>query len=184
MKDIDQSVPSLLRDFSCASGLDLTTERTPHLASVLANAGYDGVQIAARAKSRFKRQRPYELDEGPTCLPTKGWREARDYPSGHAARAWTWGLVLAALLPDRRQQLISRAQAYADSRVICGFHSPTGANGGRTVAVLAVNSLMRDRRFRADMQQAAKEVAALKLQGQVPAANQCRSEPAMVSRPY
>jgi acid phosphatase (class A) len=179
-----RSAPSLLKDFSCASGLNLTPERTPHLASLLDNAGADGAHVAARAKPRFKRPRPYTLDEGPTCLPTKGFEDFHDYPSAHSARGWTWGLILAELLPDRRRQLLSRAQAYADSRVVCGFHSPTGAEGGRTVAVLTFNALMRNPRFKADMQQASTDLTALKQHGQVPPARQCRAEQRMKDTPY
>jgi acid phosphatase (class A) len=174
--DTDQSDPALLSDFSCASGLELTRERAPHLASLLANAGADSAHVASRAKARFRRARPYVLDQGPTCAATQGLGDFHDYPSGHSSRGWAWALVLAELLPDRRQQLSERAKAYADSRVVCGVHSPTGASAGRAVAVLTVDSLMRNPRFRADMQQARHELAALKQRGQVPSAHQCRSD--------
>jgi acid phosphatase (class A) len=107
-----------------------------------------------------------------------------DYPSGHSARGWTWGLVLGQLLPNRRQQLIARAQAYADSRVVCGFHSPTGAGAGRAVALITVDALMRTPSFKADMKQASKELAALKQSGTAPPEGQCRAELMRTDRPY
>jgi len=91
---------------------------------------------------------------------------------------------LAELIPNRRAQLSSRARAYAESRVVCGFHSPTGAEAGRTVAMLTVNSLMRNPQFRTDMQQASKELSALRQRGQLPPARQCRSEDPLMDKPY
>ena len=179
--DADQSTRSLLKDFSCASGLELAPESAPRLASFLADAGADGAHIAKRAKSKFRRARPYVLDPGPTCRSTRGLGDFHDYPSGHSTRGWTWGLILAELLPDRRQQLASRANAYAESRVVCGFHSPTGAKVGRPVAVLTVNSLMHSPRFRADMQQASRELVALKRHGQMPPPRQCAAERLMMN---
>jgi acid phosphatase (class A) len=183
-EDANQAAPALLKDFSCSSGLNLSAAQAPHLASLLADAGADAAHVASRAKSRFGRRRPYVLDPGPTCRPTRGLGDFHDYPSGHSTRGWTWGLILAELLPDRRQFLMSRAQAYADSRVVCGFHTPTGAAAGRGVATLAVVALKRDPRFRAELKQASNELAALKQQGDAPPAGQCRSEQAMLQRPY
>ncbi len=183
--DANQSAPSLLKDFSCASGLNLNADRAPHLASLLAGAGTDAAHVASRAKTRFRRPRPYVLDPGPTCRPTtSGLGDFHDYPSGHSTRGWTWGLILAGLLPDRRQLLMSRAQAYADSRVVCGFHTPTGAAAGRGVAMLAISALQRHPSFRAELEQASKELAALQQQGPAPPAGQCWSEQAMLKRPY
>ena len=178
--DTDQSAPALLKAFSCASGLNLTAKRAPHLAALLDTAGTDGSHIASRAKSKFRRARPYLLDRGATCRTTQGLGDFHDYPSGHSSRGWTWALVLAELLPDRREQLLSRANAYAESRVICGFHSPTGAKAGRSVATLTVDSLMRNPSFRADMRQAARELAVLKQEGEVPAARRCQSDRIML----
>ena len=184
VNDVDQSPPALLEDFSCAAGLNLTPEVAPHLTSLLSDAGADAAHISSRAKEKFRRNRPYVLDQGPTCGPTGSLGDFHDYPSGHTARGWTWGLVLAALLPDRRKQLTARAQAYADSRVVCGFHSPTGVGAGRTVAMLTVNSLMRDPSFRADMKQASNELAALKQRAHAPSERQCQSELTLATKPY
>ena len=184
VRDVDQSAPSLLKAFSCPSGLNLTAERAPHLAALLDVAGADGAEVSSRAKTRFRRARPYILDQGPTCAATQSLRDLHDYPSGHSSRGWTWALILAKMLPARREHLLARANAYAESRVICGFHSPTGAGAGRAVAALTVNSLMRNRHFRADLQRAAKELAALKLQRQVPPARQCQSEALSLARVY
>lgn len=183
-RDADQSADALLDTFSCAAGVELTPDRAPHLAALLADAGADSAHVASRAKNVFLRPRPYTLYAGPTCVSPDNLGANHDYPSGHAARAWTWGFILAELLPERRAQLLSRAQAYGESRVVCGFHSPTGVSAGRGVAVITVRSLMADARFQADLRAASKELAALRQHGQSPPARQCRSEAALAGRPY
>jgi acid phosphatase (class A) len=183
-RDADQTPKSLLRTFSCAAGAELTAERLPHLTALLASAGSDSSDVASRAKTSFMRARPYTLYAGPTCPKPDNLGAKHDYPSGHSARGWTWALILAGLLPDRKAQLMSRAQAYAESRVVCGFHSPTGAAAGRAVAMITVNSLKGNPRFKTDLQRASQELAALKQRGERPPARQCQVEGQMMNRPY
>jgi acid phosphatase (class A) len=182
--DADKSPKSLLKAFSCASGVELSRKQTPHIASLLTVAGADASFVASHAKSNFARTRPYVLYGGATCVPAGKLGANRDYPSGHSARGWTWGLVLAELLPDREEQLTARAEAYGESRVVCGFHSPTGIEAGHGVAVLTVDALLQDSAFRADMRQASEELATLRREGQLLPARQCQTERALMDRPY
>ena len=181
--DAKKSPKALLRAFSCAAGVELMPERAPHLTLLLATAGSDSAKVASKAKSKFPRERPYTLYEGPTCLSPDGLGPDRDYPSGHAARGWTWGLILAELLPDQQSQLLSRAEAYGESRVICGFHSRTGVEAGRNVAMLTVKSMMDDPRFRADLKKASQELAQLRKHGRLPPARLCRAEGTILAAP-
>jgi acid phosphatase (class A) len=183
-RDANHSPKSLMKAFSCAAGIELSPERAPHLAELLATAGADAARVASHAKRNYVRSRPYALYEGATCLPSKNLNERGDYPSGHSARGWGWALVLVELIPNRREQLTSRARAYADSRVVCGFHSPMGADAGHAVAALTVSSLKRNPSFRADLQQASREVTTVRQLGQAPPPGQCRFERLMMHRPY
>lgn len=183
-RDANHSTKSLMMAFSCAAGVQLSADGAPQLAALLTVSGADAARVASHAKARFPRERPFALYGGQTCLSPEHLGVNRDYPSGHSARGWTWGLVLAQLIPNRREELTSRAKAYAESRVICGFHSPSGAEGGRAVAMLTVDTLMRNSRFRTDMQRASKELLAIKEQGQHPPVGQCRPEDALKYRSY
>ena len=183
-RDANQSPRALLGTFSCAAGVELTAGRAPHLAALLNTAGEDSSHVASRAKSTFMRARPYTLYAGPTCPRPDGLGAKHDYPSGHAARGWTWALILAELLPDRRAPLMSRAKAYGESRVVCGFHTPTGVEAGRRVAMLTVPALMADPAFKDDLRKASTELAALRQGGQAPPERQCRSETALSQTPY
>lgn len=182
--DAKQSAPALLETFSCAAGVELDADRAPLLAELLATAGADSAHVASSAKNIFLRPRPYTLYAGPTCLPADNLGAKHDYPSGHAARGWTWALILAELLPDRRTQLMSRAKAYGESRVVCGFHSPTGVDAGRRVALLTVPVLMADAQFKADLRAASAELSTLRQKGQLPAARNCQSESTLAHYPY
>ena len=76
--DEDLSPKSLLEAFSCASGVELSRERAPHLTAVLTAAGRDASFIVSRAKATFPRMRPYGLYGGPTCLPSQKLGVERD----------------------------------------------------------------------------------------------------------
>ncbi len=54
-------------------------------------------------------------------------RPLRSYPSGHATRGYSVGIVLAALIPEKLQALLIRAADHAYSREVCGdhYHSDT-----------------------------------------------------------
>ena len=174
--DTKKSAKALLQTYSCAVGVELTPERAPRLTSLLTTAAADSAKIASKAKAKFPRARPYVLYGGPTCLSSDGLGSDRDYPSGHAARGWTWGLILAELLPERRSQLLSRAEAYGDSRVVCGFHTPSGVEAGRGLAMAVVKSLADEPRFRTDFRQASQELTELKKKGHLPPARLCEAD--------
>src|SRR5436190_651608 len=57
-----------------------------------------------------------------------------DYPSAHTVYGWSWGLVLAELDPDRATDIMIRALAYRESRVVCTVHNASAIEAGRMIA--------------------------------------------------
>lgn len=103
--------------------------------------------ITQTAKAGAARRRPFDVD--PT-LPLVVDRPGNNpsYPSGHASAAYAAGLVLAHLMPDRRDEFLGLAREASWARVYSGVHFPTdvvaGAKLATTVAhYLAENSLAR-----------------------------------------
>lgn len=176
------SPKSLMKAFSCASGVALSPRRAPQLMSLIRVAEADATRVAVQTKKRFPRTRPFVLYKGPTCTGRDDINESADYPSGHSVRGWTFALIMANLMPDRRDELRTRAEAYAESRVICGFHSPTGVEGGRKVAVITFNAMLQNPAFRDKMRQTAQELSRLRQQGQSPPPAQCASEDALITK--
>jgi len=97
--------------------------RLPATAKLLALVDNDQAIAAGRAKDFFKRTRPWALD--PTiraCDYKPNAKTQTSYPSGHATLGYSIGYVLAALMPDKAQTILARADDYAYSREICGDH--------------------------------------------------------------
>src|SRR6478736_1422280 len=75
----------------------------------------------------------------PRMTRRKAQRMTYDYPSGHAAWGWTWATILAAIAPDRAQQILARGKAYGASRVVCGAHNASSIDASikMTTATMA-----------------------------------------------
>ncbi|MBB4844974.1 acid phosphatase (class A) [Paucibacter oligotrophus] len=122
------------------------------------------------AKSHFARKRPYQrLDLPQVCgrnaatAPADPDSQQRtSYPSGHAAYGWAVAGVLARLQAERAEALLGRAQAYAESRVICGMHFPSDVEAGRQIANAVLVQLDSNPEFQQDLQRARAELAALR----------------------
>ena len=97
----------------------------------LAEQVEDDVRPYVRAaKHRFLRLRPYEVE--PRIEPCiENVRGDLSYPSGHATYGYVMAFLLADLVPERRQELISRAQDFARQRAVCGVHFPSDLEAGR-----------------------------------------------------
>lgn len=96
------------------------------------------------SKRYFKYARPWrwssDVEVLPTLEPAKSSSPVTDggFPSGHTAEAWRNALAMAYLVPQRFQELITRAVVMGDSRIIAGMHSPLDVIGGRMLGTAAV----------------------------------------------
>ena len=165
--------------YDCALGVTLDLSKTPRLRTVLGRAGADASTITNRSKDSYRRPRPFVGNAQPICREdqraglTKSW----SYPSGHATFGWTVGLILAELAPDKATALLMRARAFGESRVVCGVHFESDIEEGRTTGSALVAALHSDPDFRADIDAARTELAALRASGgQLPEAGECKVE--------
>jgi acid phosphatase (class A) len=184
--DADTSVPALLRDFSCAVGVELTPENAPKLVAVVRRAGIDTSQQTRNAKETYQRGRPFTIDKGATCQPPselydkKAQRMSYDYPSGHTTWGWTWALVLTAVAPDRAQPIMERGRAYGDSRFVCGAHNESAVEAGMLSASSTMALVSTKPEYQSDLAAARAELAALRASGQP--AQGCDAESALVQQ--
>lgn len=180
--DVSSLPQAMLKNFSCAVGVELTPQNAPKLTAMLGRVGLDAGRQVSAVKDVFKRKRPYLIDEGNICVPkTDSLAASPDYPSGHSTWGWSVGLILAEIAPDRATPILSRARAFGESRVICGVHSVSAVEAGRTNGGALIATLHGDPRFRADLDAAREEVAALrKAPAAAPAS--CAVESEMVSK--
>jgi acid phosphatase (class A) len=166
--DVQTGAPAMLQDFSCAVGVTLTPGNAPRLMQVSLRAARDTGAQVGRAKEAFRHERPYVIDEGPTCqapaelFDVRANRASYDYPSGHSTWGWTWALVLASAAPDRAQQVLERGRAYSESRVVCGVHNQSAVEAGMLAASATMAVVQATPDYQADLAAARLELEALR----------------------
>lgn len=182
----DADEAAIVKDMSCAIGMELTSQTAPKLTKILMTARYDVRRAVNHSKDIYKRQRPYLIDEGDICVAkTDGLAKSPDYPSGHTTWGWTVGLILAELVPERSTEILARARSFGESRLICGVHNMSAVEAGRTNGSIVVAGLHGSAAFRADMDAARKEIAALRKSAKVPDGAACAAEAELIGKsPY
>ncbi len=158
----DAEKDQLLDELGCVLGFPFTEARAPHTVALIERIRRTDIKRAVdRPKDFYARKRPYLVDAGPTCVAqTPSLLASPDYPSGHATYGWAVGLILAELVPDRATAILTRARAYGDSRLVCGVHSLSAVDAGRTNASVVVAALHGSEAFRQEMEVARRELAA------------------------
>ena len=183
--DVPTAPGAMMKNFACALGADLSPETAPRLNLLMSKVGLQlGAQVAA-VKDVFKRPRPYLRDEGAICVArSPELDESPDYPSGHATWGFANALMLAEMVPARSTEILARGRAFGESRVVCGVHSPSAVEAGRTNAAALAAALHASPDFRADFEAAKAEVEAARAKGLNDEAN-CAAEAELVAKaPY
>jgi len=175
----------ILGAYSCALGVTPSRRTTPKLAALLRRASHDVRPAISGPKRLYKRKRPYQVDRGAICARS-GWIVGltSDYPSGHTTWAWTVGLILARAQPDRADAILNRAQAYGESRVVCGVHNASSVAAGRLNAASLVAALEASPGFQADLAAVHRELDAARAAGSAPDKAQCEAQAALLATPY
>lgn len=184
--------------FSDVLGDALTSKSNPRLLAFLNQAALEGASIAGPAKKYWKRARPYAYsgeverlgDMSPDCRTTPGMgtrgrdKAGRDqaeadqaanglahssYPSGHATFGTVCAILLADMVPEKREALFARSRDFAHSRMVVGAHFPTDLEAGRIAGTLAVQLLLQNVNFQRDLAEARSNLrAALGLPADAP----------------
>lgn len=113
--------------------------RAAHLVQ-LAAARTD--EVTGEAKRAFGRKRPYEVDSSIATIVPQPHGNA-GYPSGHTSGAYAAALALAAVVPERRDELLRLAAEAGWARVYGGVHFPTDVLAGARLASAIVTDVLR-----------------------------------------
>jgi acid phosphatase (class A) len=112
--------------------------------------------LVGAAKKSFGRPRPFLLEAKLNPLlarPTDG-----AYPSGHSTYARWVALILGDMIPEKRTELISRADEYARNRVVAGVHYPSDIEAGKLAGTAIASVLYTVPDFRRDLAAATVEL--------------------------
>jgi len=176
-RDAELMFPEAAGTFSCALGIPVTESDTPHLYMLLRRTLADAGLSTYTAKNHYQRKRPFMVNKAPICTPAEDAQLRKDgsYPSGHTAIGWAWALILTEIAPDRADAILARGRAFGESRVVCNVHWHSDVVEGRFMGAAAVARLNADSAFRAEMEAARVELAAVRGKGLEPKRD-CRAE--------
>lgn len=143
---------SVLGDKFNAKALPVTADLGVHVKNEQSVAG-------AALKLIFRRVRPYNTDKSlhPACELTDA---PNTYPSGHALTGYLEGFTLAEIVPEKRAEILARADQYAHNRIICGVHYPSDVEASRKVAYVVFGYMLATPRFQRDLAAARSETRA------------------------
>ena len=117
-----------------------------------------GIYVRA-AKLRFARSRPYVIES--RLKPCTGdLADHQSYPSGHSSYGYVAALVLADMVPERRQALLARADEFAHQRMVCGVHFASDVAAGRVAAEWLVAAFAKNDGYRSGERAAARVLRA------------------------
>jgi acid phosphatase (class A) len=140
-------------------GARFTAEALPLTAELGAHVKNEQSVAGAALKLKFQRPRPYQTDKTlhPACAVTD---VPNSYPSGHALTGYLEGLTLAEMLPEKRTEILARADDYAHNRLVCGVHHLSDIEASRRVAYAVFGYMMATPRFQHDLAAARAETRA------------------------
>ncbi|OIR62453.1 phospholipid phosphatase [Bacillus sp. FMQ74] len=102
------------------------------------------------AKGYFQYPRPFRWESNsilvPTLVPAINPDPSKDggFPSGHTNAAYLSSFAMAYAVPERYQELLTRASELGNNRIVAGMHSPLDVIGGRVMATALAAAILSD----------------------------------------
>jgi acid phosphatase (class A) len=142
--------------FGNVLGPDFTAGALPITASLSAHVRKDESAASSPLKNTYRRPRPYQLDSTlhPVCAVNN---EPTSYPSGHSLSGYLLAFTLVQLVPEKRQQIMDRADDYVHNRLVCGVHYASDIEASRRLAYVIFGSMVASPNFQRDLAAAREE---------------------------
>ncbi|MED4228561.1 acid phosphatase [Neobacillus cucumis] len=102
------------------------------------------------AKNYFSYPRPFRWSSTsiivPALVPAINPDPSKDggFPSGHTNAAYLSAMAMAYAVPERYQELLTRASELGNNRIVAGMHSPLDVMGGRVMATALAAAILSD----------------------------------------
>ena len=118
-----------------------------------------GPAVGSGKANPFGNSRPFQTEPHFTKYPGKDFCGAETtnadnlkhlaanpaYPSGHTVYGYMESVLLALLVPERYQQMVTRAAEYGNDRVVLGSHYAMDVLAGRTLALYDLAQLLANK---------------------------------------
>jgi acid phosphatase (class A) len=131
-------------------------EKHPHTYNLLRQVEVDTKAVAERAKRHWARTRPYILD--PAIDPAVDKPSSTSYPSTDAAIASAWAVVLQQLFPEKKSELLARANEIGFDRIVAGVHYHSDVVAGGRLGQAIAAKILESKLFQSDLAVARKEL--------------------------
>lgn len=144
-------------NFAPAAGTFFQSNSLPKTAAFFEKVQLDAETVTDLGKDHFQRPRPYTTD---TNLINGKLEKSFSYPSGHSTESMVLALVLADLLPDKSDAILTHARQMGWHRVQIARHYPTDIYAGRVLAQAIVKSFKKSEAFEKEFNEVKAELAA------------------------
>ena len=142
--------------FADVLGPKLNKSKLPLVAAFFDRLGETEGAVVDPAKAYWKRPRPYVLDARVKPVVKKSSSFA--WPSGHATIGTLMGIELANMVPEKRAELLARAWAYGNNRIIGGVHFRSDVEMGRISGTVIAARIKDHLDFKAEFEAARVEL--------------------------
>lgn len=162
--DANLDFPDAIDAFTSFLRPRVSVETSPYLYLLLQRAVEDASASTYAAKAYYRKQRPFLVNNLPTCDPESEsfLRNSGSYPSGHSAIGWAWALILTELFPDQADTILQRGRDLGESRVVCNLHWYSDVVEGRIMGAATVAALHGNSKFMHDIKKAKQELDRIK----------------------
>jgi acid phosphatase (class A) len=142
--------------FKTVLGPGFNAQSLPMTATLSEHVRKDESAASGPLKNIYRRPRPYQVDKTlhPVCALNP---EPTSYPSGHSLSGYLLAFTLVQLVPEKREQILTRADEYVHNRLVCGVHYASDTETSREVAYAIFGSLVASPRFQRDLAMAREE---------------------------
>lgn len=144
--------------FAPAVGAFFIPTNLPKTTAFFERVQSDAEIITDNAKDLFKRPRPFVVYPG---LASGKLETSFSYPSGHSTEGTVLALVLADLLPDKKDPILAVGRGFGWHRIQIARHYPTDIYAGRFYARTIFNALKASPQYQQDFAAVQAEIQAV-----------------------
>jgi acid phosphatase (class A) len=145
--------------FATVFGLSFNEKNLPATAAFFKKTMKTGSGMISPVKDSWKRTRPYKADK--RVIPCLKLPSGYSYPSDHASTGRLIAIILARMIPEKREEIMKRSREFAENRVIGGVHYRSDIEAGMDAAGKIADALFTRDDFLRDYQLSRKEIRLL-----------------------
>ncbi|HTW94160.1 MAG TPA: phosphatase PAP2 family protein [Tepidisphaeraceae bacterium] len=143
---IDEEASFHVTLFDSVLGPHFNAQDCPRAFELVSEVAMTADHFCDEGKAHWKRRRPpLVFPQIQPCLPTP---HSASYPSGHSTLSMACAEVLAALLPEKRAELLERGRQIGWDRVMAGVHYPSDVEAGRVLGHVVAEEILASPGFK------------------------------------